>query len=141
MYTKNMALNYIKMVQESSAHKVFAVCDIKTDFHIGNVSLQNISPKNRSAELAIVIGERNFIGKGIGKEAGKLLIEYGFKKLNLHRIYCGTSQYNIAMQKLALNLKMKQEGIGIDAMMKNNKFIDIYRYAIINKDTMSENNI
>lgn len=134
LYTKQMALDYIKMVQESKLYDVFAICDTRTDKHIGNASLQNISLKNMNAEFAILIGEKEYMGKGIGKEAGELIIEYGFKKLKLHRIYCGTSQYNTPMQKLALSLNMKEEGISVDAMKKNDHFIDIYRYAIINEE-------
>ena len=43
-------------------------------------------------------------------EAGSLLIDHGFNKLNLHRIHCGTSSENYAMQKLALKLGMSKEG-------------------------------
>ncbi len=131
LYTKEMAFDYINMVQKSSLYQVFAICDSKTDQHIGNISLQNISQKNNNAEFAIMIGEKDFMGKNIGKEAGKIMIEYGFNTLSLHRIYCGTSQYNIPMQKLALHLKMKEEGISVDAMIKNNKYINIYKYAVV----------
>ena len=132
LYTKEMAIEYINAVNAIETTKVFSICDVFSNTHIGNISLQSISTKNKSAEFAIIIGEKNFFGKGIGYEAGELILEYGFKKLNLHRIYCGTSQYNIPMQKLSLSLGMKAEGISVDAMIKNNLFIDMYRYAIIN---------
>lgn len=132
-YTKEMAIDYINMVQESNIYKVFAICDSQTDKHIGNVSLQNISEKNNNAEFAILIGEKDFMGKNIGKEAGEIIIKYGFNVLNLHRIYCGTSQDNIPMQKLALYLNMKKEGISVDAMIKNDKYINIHNYSIVNK--------
>ena len=38
-------------------------------------------------------------------------MKHGFEQLNLHRIYCGTSVKNIAMQKLAAALGFVQEGI------------------------------
>ena len=133
LYTKDMAHDYITMVHSSDLYQVFAICDLMTNEHIGNISLQNISQKNKNAEFAIIIGEITYMGKGIGKEAGNLIIEYGFSTLKLHRIYCGTSQYNIPMQKLALQLNMKKEGISVDAMIKNEKYVDIYNYAILNK--------
>jgi hypothetical protein len=40
----------------------------------------------------------------------------GFKKLNLHRIYCGTAATNAGMKKIALNLGMKEE---VPANQKN----------------------
>jgi RimJ/RimL family protein N-acetyltransferase len=133
LHTREMTLDYIKMVRELESYKVFAICDKQTNKHIGNISLQNISQKNKSAEFAILIGEQAFMGTGVGKEAGGIIINYAFSALKLHRIYCGTSQYNIPMQKLALKLNMQEEGISIDAMIKNEQYIDIYKYAIVNK--------
>ena len=36
--------------------------------------------------------------------AGKAMLEHGFKKLNLHRIYCGTAATNAGMKKLMVSL-------------------------------------
>jgi len=131
VYTKKMALDYIRFVNSSISHKVFAICHNSTKIHIGNISLQQISKKNNSAEFAILFGELDFMGKGLSKKASQLILEYGFKELKLHRIYCGTSQYNIPMQKLAISLGMKQEGIKKDAMYKNGTYIDMIEYAIV----------
>ncbi|MEA1919712.1 MAG: GNAT family protein, partial [Campylobacterota bacterium] len=57
-----------------------------------------------------------------------------FNELKLQRIYCGTSAHNIPMQKLALKLGMKQEGIKKDAMLKNSQFVDIIEYALLKRD-------
>lgn len=133
LYTKEMAIEYIKSTQNSSACKVFAICDKCSDKHIGNISLQAISTKNQSAEFAIIIGEKTFWKKGVSKEAGQLLLNYGFEQLNLHRIYCGTSEANIAMQHLALALGMMPEGRRKEAIKKHNKFYDVLEYGIIVK--------
>ncbi|MDD3324758.1 MAG: GNAT family protein [Sulfurospirillaceae bacterium] len=135
LYTKEMALLYIKSVQDSPTCKVFAICDKTSDKHIGNISLQAICAKNESAEFAILLGDRAFWGKGLSKEAGKLLIDYGFDTLNLHRIYCGTNEANLPMQRLALFLGMSFEGRRKEAMKKNGKFYDILEYGIVSTST------
>ncbi|WP_321777734.1 GNAT family protein [Sulfurimonas sp.] len=132
LYTKQMAIDYIKMIEASNIDEVYAICDKKTNNHIGNIALHNISQKNRCAEFAILIGEISFMGQGIGKEAVEIIIDYAFNILKFHRVYCGVSQHNVAMQKLVLNLRMKQEGVLVDAMIKNDQYADIYLYAIIN---------
>ncbi len=40
IYTKKMALEYIKMVNSNPNYKVFAIIDKKSKKHIGNISLQ-----------------------------------------------------------------------------------------------------
>ena len=130
-YTQEMALSYIWSVQNNPTCKVFAICDKTSDKHIGNIALQGISTKNKSAEFAILLGNKTFWGKGLSKEAGKLILDYGFTVLKLHRIYCGTSEENISMQHLALALGMKLEGRRKEAMCKNGFFYDILEYGIV----------
>ena len=88
---------------------VWAICH-EQDGHIGNISLQNISFINKSAEFAILIGNSNHWQKYVGLNASITIIGHGFLKLNLHRVFCGTAATNIGMQKLAARLGMTEEG-------------------------------
>lgn len=130
-YTRAMAQAYIASVTDNPAYAVFAICLRKDNRHVGNIALQQISAKNRSAEFAILIGEPSVYGKGIGYEAGKLLLDYAFHTLKLHRIYCGTHIENIAMQHLALKLGMSEEGRRREAIFKNGKFADVVEYGLL----------
>ncbi|MDX9744028.1 MAG: GNAT family protein [Arcobacteraceae bacterium] len=134
LYTKEMALSYIQSVQNNPTCKVFAICLKENNLHLGNISLQSISKKNQNAEFAILMGEKSFWGRGFSKEAAELLLAYGFNELKLHRIYCGTSEANVAMQRLALSLGMELEGRRKEAMYKNGEFLDVLEYGIINSD-------
>lgn len=134
LYTTEMAREYILHLHNNPSIRAFAICSNDTDTHLGNISLQQISAKNRSAEFAILIGEPAIYGKGIGYEAGKLIIDYAFNTLNLHRVHCGTHIENIGMQNLALKLGMLQEGIRRDALFKNGHFADIVEYGLLNNN-------
>ncbi|MBI2309910.1 GNAT family N-acetyltransferase [Candidatus Collierbacteria bacterium] len=123
---------YVKQASSDRSKIVLAIVDNKSGKHIGNLSLQNIDWVARSAEFAIIIGDRNFWEKGVGLEAGKLIVDYAFTRLNLNRIYCGTSSQNMGMQKLAGKLGMKPEGCRRQAMFKDGKFVDIIEYGILN---------
>ena len=138
LYTRDMAQAYIASVTDNPAYAVFAICLHEDGCHVGNIALQQISVKNRNAEFAILIGEPSAYGKGIGYEAGKLLIDYAFNTLMLHRIYCGTHCENRAMQHLALKLGMSEEGRRKDAIFKNGKFADVVEYGLINNTSIKE---
>jgi [ribosomal protein S5]-alanine N-acetyltransferase len=109
---------------------VWAICHMQ-DGHIGNVALQNISLINRNAEFAIILGDRSHWGKGVGELASKAILEHGFNKLNLHRIYCGTAATNEGMKKLALKLGMKEEGIRKEHLFLSGKWVDVVEYGIL----------
>src|SRR3989338_1313815 len=68
-YRENMD-DYFKNVIQSRNNLILAIADKDTDMHIGNISLQDINTTNHSAEFAIVIGEKEYWGRGVGREAG-----------------------------------------------------------------------
>lgn len=133
-HSEESMIKYVESVNNSSNQLVLAIINKRDKVHIGNVSLQNINYINRSAEFAIIIGEKEYWGKGIGKECGKIIIEHGFSTLNLNRVYCGTFYENIGMKKLAETLGFKQEGIRCEAEFKNGKYIDVVEFGLLKKE-------
>lgn len=131
--TPEKLAEFVQSSLKSNSSLVLAVIDLKTQKHIGNISLQNINWVDRNAEIAFLLGEKEYWGKGVMQEAGQLLIHHGFHSLNLHRIYCGTSSANIGMQKLAEKLKMEKEGVRKEAIYKDGVYFDIVEYGILNK--------
>ena len=99
--------------------------------HIGNVSLQRIDLLNRSAEIAIIIGEPDYFGKGIGRFAVAEICQHGFSKLGLNRIWSGTAATNIGMQKVFEKLGFQKEGVFKEAMYLDGQFVDVYEYGLL----------
>lgn len=131
MKSKEELRAYIDDVNKDRNTLVFAIVDIESGFHIGNISLQEINYIDRSAELAFLVGEKEFWGKGYAAEAAEILIRHAFSELNLHRLYLGTADNNIRMQKLAEKLGFVQEGRRKDALYKHGKYHDIIEYGMI----------
>lgn len=133
--TPEKLLSFVRESRIVNTALVLAIVHKETDQHIGNISLQAINWVDRNAEIAFLLGERSFWGKGIMQEAGTLLIKHGFHSLNLHRIYCGTSSENTGMQKLAGKLGMKQEGVRKEALFKNGQYRDIIEYGMLKNES------
>ncbi len=62
---------------------------------IGYAGIASISAINRSGEYYILIGDKGSWGRGYGTEATKLIIDYGFASLNLHRVTLTVSDANV----------------------------------------------
>lgn len=133
-YDENMR-DYYENVIKSRTNLILAICNKETDKHIGNIALENIDALNKSAEFAIIIGDKAQWGKGVGTEAGKLLVGHGFRELNLHRIYCGTSEDNKGMQKLAEALGFKEEGRARDGIFKGGLFKNVIYYSLLSNES------
>ena len=55
--------------------------------YVGRCGLYNIDRTARHAELGIGIGEREYWGRGYGREAVRLLVDYAFRYRNLRRVW------------------------------------------------------
>ena len=111
-----------------------AIVDKKKNIHVGNVSLQSFNQINRSCELAIIIGEPSFWGKGIATRACAVMIYHAFNFLNIHRVWSGTGANNIGMQKVFNKLGFEQESVFRQAKFSNGKHVDILQYSLIRRD-------
>ena len=137
-YTSLTRDQYIQELKKSNKAIVWA-CLVE-GIHIGNFTLQNINYIYRSAEFAVVMGEKEYWNKGYCTEAAKLLFAHGFNRLNLHRIWTGTAATNIGMRKVAEKLGMINEGIFIDAMFLNGEYVNIYEFGITEKEWRQREN-
>ncbi len=62
--------------------------------YIGAVGLHGISWRDRHAELGIVIGREDLLGKGLGTEAIRLALDFAFGFLNMHKVNLRVFEYN-----------------------------------------------
>ena len=122
---------YYNNLQNQQHSVVLAIIHTEHSKHIGNIALQNINWVSRNAEFAILLGEKAYWSGGYGFEAAELIVKYGFMRLNLHRIYCGTLENNEGMKKLAAKLNMVQEGVRRDAIYKDGAYRHIIEYGVL----------
>lgn len=119
---KNLILAIVKKLSTTEENEFY-----------GRISLENIDYINRSAELKVFL-TKDAQGKGIAYEACKLIMEHGFGQLNLHRIYAGALETNKGFIKLASKFCFRMEGRRVQAVWKNNEYVDVFEYAILRSD-------
>lgn len=107
--------------------------------HIGNVGLHRIDWKNRTATLGIVIGEREFWGKGYGTEAVRTMLRYAFGELGLNRVELETYSFNPRAIRCYEKAGFRREGIRRQALYRNGKFHDVILMGIL-RDEFKEMN-
>lgn len=101
---------------------VLAVIDKNDKVHIGNVALVNIQPVHRCAETAILIGNRDYWGKGYGAECIYLLTKHGFNYLNMNKIFAGT--FNPGFVSCVEKLGWRKEGEFRERIWSNGRYHD-----------------
>lgn len=97
LITKESHINYYHSRIETGVVKQFIiVCD---EIDVGTTFLRDIDYESKVAEFGIFIGEKDYLSKGVGSKAAKLIVEFGFEKLNLDRIFLRVLANNTRAQK------------------------------------------
>jgi len=97
----------------------YSIIDIKKEELIGNCGFLDIDHVNQTAETGIFIGNKTYWNKGYGTEALSLLIDYGFKALNLHNIMLRVFDYNNGAIKCYEKVGFKLIGKRREALHRN----------------------
>ena len=100
---------------------------------IGMISLMNIDYKNKNAEIGYWLGKK-YWGKKIMKEAVRLILGFGFKKLKLVRIYARVMSPNISSAKLLEKSGFQYEGRMRKTTLRKGKWMDDLRYSILSSE-------
>ncbi|GHU82051.1 acetyltransferase [Clostridia bacterium] len=118
--TKTPRTDYSLLLTEKTTGKV-----------IGGMGLMLNSELNQ-AELGYVL-HKDYWGKGYATEAAKKFVQFGFKTLNLHRIYAKCDSENYASYHIMEKLNMRREGNSISCRLRwqTNQWADDYTYAIL----------
>jgi RimJ/RimL family protein N-acetyltransferase len=77
---------------------------------IGIAYLAEISEHNSHCSAGITIGNQEFWGKGYGREALTMLLDYCFEEIGMHRVAVDTFEYNEAWRKLVQWAGFEREG-------------------------------
>tara|TARA_B100001245_G_scaffold974_1_gene782 strand:- start:2026 stop:2409 length:384 start_codon:yes stop_codon:yes gene_type:complete len=72
--------------------------DTLDGLHIGNVMYYDFNQRNAEAELGIMIGDKDYWGKGYGTDIVVTLLNYLFTTLELKRVYLHTLAWNYRAQ-------------------------------------------
>lgn len=101
---------------------------------IGNLSFMNIHLIHRSAEIGIMIGEKQYWDQGYGTEAMRRMCQHGFEDLNLHRIFLRVYEGNERGKKAYRKVGFVCEGTMRQARYHHGRYWDVDFMSIIKSD-------
>ncbi|WP_430534530.1 GNAT family protein [Listeria rocourtiae] len=116
--------NYIANKWKDSSAVLLLICLQETEEIIGDIALQDIDTTNRNANIRIAIGKVEHQSKGYGSEAMRLMLDYGFGILNLHRIELNLFDFNKQAARAYEKVGFKIEGIQREALFYDHAYHD-----------------
>jgi RimJ/RimL family protein N-acetyltransferase len=104
---------------------------------IGIAYVARISEHNHHGLIGITIGDRDYWGKGYGRESMALILEYCFEHLDLHRVSAETFEYNTAWRDLVEGMGFTREGTARDYLYREGEYFDKVSYALLEDEHAS----
>jgi RimJ/RimL family protein N-acetyltransferase len=133
-YTMDILKKYVEDRINNKNVAFAAIIFKETNEHIGNIKFDYHDEKANLSELGLLIGNKNYWGKGIGYEACKLMLEFGFDVLNLRKIYLAVYENNLTAKKLYEKLGFILEGTLRKHVMVDGKLYDKYLMGIFKEE-------
>ena len=108
--------------------------------NVGLVSLYNIDYVNMRAYWAYYIGDKNYLGKGVGKQVELNIMEYVFNHLGLNKLCCEVFCFNESVIKIHEKFGSKIEGTQRQHIRKKGEYFDIVTMGILKDEWLALKN-
>jgi len=112
-------------LEKLSREHTYSIIDNGSNELIGNCGFSDIDHINQTGEVGMFIGDKKYWNKGYGTEALSLLLDYGFKALNLHNISLRVYSFNERAIKAYEKIGFKITGKKREALLRGKERHDI----------------
>ena len=125
---------WIEHTPAPSFQMVALAIDTLDGIHIGNIDLRDIQPENRHAEIGIMIGEKEYWGRGYGSDAVRTLAGFAFRQMNLQRVYLRTYEYNLRAQRAFAKAGFAVEGRLCRQVYRDGRYWDVILMGLLREE-------
>ncbi len=125
-----------RVSQDATRHD--SVIELLDATPVGLIGLMKIEQRDRTAEIYIAIGEKEYWGKGVMLESEGLLIKWAFEQLGLHKIWAQTRATNVASIITMKKLGFRIEGTLREEKEVAGKRVDIIRVGLLRHEFDSQ---
>lgn len=133
LFTREGHENWIRTMIDTGKVVQMIICEEETNRPVGSVYLRDIDMTHRKAEYGIFIGEEDARGKGYGSSAARLMIQYAFEEMNLHRLFLRVYAENIQAIRSYEKAGFVKEAHLRDDVCIQGKYHDIVLMGILNQ--------
>ncbi|PPA70360.1 GNAT family N-acetyltransferase [Jeotgalibacillus proteolyticus] len=108
----------------------FVLAIMYKEFLIGAGEFNIKDFTNKVGEIGYIVNP-DYWGKGVATEVAALLIDFGFKELNLHRIYATCDPRNIGSSRVLEKAGMVKEGRLREDLLLKDGWRDSFVYSVL----------
>lgn len=109
----------------------FVICRLGDERPVGNIGLHELDLTNGSAAVGITIGEPDEQGRGLGTDALEALLDFGFGRLRLERMWLDVYDFNERAMASYRKAGFQHEGVARHGAYRDGRFVDVVSMAIL----------
>jgi len=87
-HTRSSIEDFVNIANNDTTY-TFAIIAKDRNIHIGNIKLSGVNKNHKYGDVGLIIGRKEYYGRGIATECIRLVTEFAFKQLGLHKVWCG----------------------------------------------------
>jgi RimJ/RimL family protein N-acetyltransferase len=118
-------------LEKLSREHNYSIIDLEKNELLGNCGFFDLDNVNRTAEAGIFIGNKDYWNRGYGTEALALLLDYGFKALNLHNVLIRVYGFNQRARRCYEKVGFREFGTRRQALQRNMEKHDIIHMDVL----------
>ncbi len=101
---------------------------------IGQCALFHMDQVARTASLGIGIGDKAYWGRGYGRDALRVLLDYGFRLQNMRRIWLSVNGNNERAMRAYRACGFREEGRLREHVWSNGAYVDLVHMGMLRQE-------
>lgn len=133
-FSRHAIAQYIESVRDIHTDKQLRLMIVEksSEKAVGAIDLFDCDFKNHRSGIGVLIADTDARNLGLASQTLEVLIEYCFKELGFHQLYCGIQVDNAASLALFKKFGFREIGIRKDWNYFNGQFSDEISLQLIN---------
>ena len=138
VFKKQDLVDFISSANNSKERLLLGIFTKDDDRHIGNLQITILDLLCGIGDIANLIGEREYWGKGVIKDADSQAAHFGFTALGLSKFTMGNIAPHRASTFKSRSLGAKLEGRLRNHAMHNEQLVDMLRFGLLEEEFYSK---
>ena len=132
LHTHKSIQDYVQSILKNPDDVFMAICVNGTNQHIGNIKLGPINRQHLFAHIGLMIGDKDYWGKGYATEAIGLISQYAFETLKLNKVMAGCYANNVGSMRAFEKAGFYHEGIEKSKWLCEGQYVDGILLSLLN---------
>ena len=131
-YSRRRLVAYVEKASEDPSSVFLAITRRENGRMIGTIKLGAIDRTHRSAEVALMVGDKGSWGQGYATESIRLVNDYAFRTLNLHKLTAGAYATNEGSIRAFKKAGFQEEARRREQFWSEGQYVDQVWLGLVN---------